>query len=178
MPLFSSHTLASIVVQIFWEIASIGVVGLWYLPADAQQLPSPESEPACKQAYEAAPWKKTLYVQPALALGMGDNWRMVIRGNQLAEIYITDYDGRCWDINQNPMASGSEKIESFWQGYPGKPDGGERYHYHVVVEHDQLMLVQTDKESCRLGKTLAQDPALVGCVPVANMSYVLGVRKN
>jgi hypothetical protein len=158
--------------------SGFAIVCSCFFPAKAQPSPDQGSQAACLQAYASAPWKKTLYIQPALALGMGDNWRMVVRGNQLAEIYITDYDGKCWDIIHNPLTSGPVKINTYWQGYPDKRDGGERYRYHVVIDKGQLVLVQTDKESCRLAQTAAQDPVLVHCVPVGDTRYVLGVRRN
>lgn len=108
---------------------------------------------------------------------MGENWRMVVRGNQLAEIYITDYDGKCWDNIHNPLTSGPVKINAYWQGFPDKKDGGERYRYHVLIEKVQLVLVQTDKETCRLDQTAGRDPMLVHCVQVGDSRYVLGVRR-
>jgi hypothetical protein len=35
-------------------------------------------------------------------------WRMLINQDGLGELYITAWDGQCWDINRNPITSGAK----------------------------------------------------------------------
>ena len=89
------------------------MIGALSIPSNAKAQPAPTSpnpsQAQCHQAFSKAPWEKSLYEFPALALGAGPGWRMLINKDVLVELYITDWDGQCWDINRNPTTSGGKK---------------------------------------------------------------------
>ena len=158
------------------------MIGALSIPSNGKAQPattSPNpSQAQCHQAFSKAPWEKSLYEFPALALGAGPGWRMLINKDVLVELYITDWDGQCWDINRNPITSGAKKVETTWQGQPGKPDGGEKYHYKVIVDNDKLILVLTDKERCQLSTVAGNYPSLVNCKAEPDSKHLLGLKRH
>ena len=170
---------ASLAIAIHSSLA--GILCLLSIPTSSQAEAMPAnqdlSQAKCLEAYENAPWEKTLYDFPALALGAGPGWRMLISNNELVEIYITEWDGKCWDINRNPIKS-TVKQEIYSDGSPGIEGTGEKYNYRVVQEEDKLVLFETDKESCKVGTVAGNYPTFLNCKVAPDAKFVLGVLRK